>query len=524
VSGATARAARAAAGAALAAAALAVATTIAAALSWGPETNVTNTATDSEWGLNHRGLATTPDGTLHVVWAERDGPNATYRIWTRRLAAGTWGTPERIVDYLATDPGNPGDDIGAKYPALAVAPNGELHLFWHDYRVGGIDNVELFWKMRPAAGAWDPSRAADVRLTTSEHPETPGQNAYVPVPVAASGGAIHLAWYDYRFDASSAEILSRTRPAGGEWDLAPGDSVDDRVTTDAAHSELVDLAVDAGGRVHAVWRSVEGGARIRCATRDPGTGTWSAPFPVDDTGTVAGAPAAAVDGDGTLHVVWPDSRDGGRALFTRTRDANGTWSPAPARLTRPAEGADEPSLAAGTDGTLHLVFSDGRAGLLNREIFHRMRAPGAAWDTTGAGDDRISNASGSSVRPCVDVHGDVVTVAWKDARDGNHEVYVRRGGPFALAAPPEARAPAWTVLPNPVRAPDRVVFAPRTATPGAAVCVLLDVRGRRVRRLAADAAGKVAWDLRDDAGRRAPAGVYFLHGAGGTVARVTVLR
>ncbi|MBZ0267462.1 BNR repeat-containing protein, partial [bacterium] len=427
-------------------------TSAGASLAWGPETNVTQTATDSEWGLGHRGIATTPDGTMHVVWAERDGPESTYRIWTRRLDGGAWSAPELLVDYLASDPGGPGDDIGAKYPTLADAPNGELHLFWHDYRVAGIDNVELFWKMRPAGGAWDPSRAADVRLTTSEHPETPGQNAYVPVPAVAPDGAVHVTWYDYRFDASLAEILSRTRPAGGAWDLTPGDGADERVTNDTAHSELADTAVDAVGNLHTVWRSVDAGGRVGYAMRDVITEAYSAPVFVDAAGTVAGAPTVAVDGAGTVHVVWPDSRDGGRALFTRTRDSAGTWSASPARITRPSEGADEPSLVAADDGTLHLVFSDGRVSLLNREVFHRAKAPGAGWDSTGAGDRRLSNASGNSSRPAVDVTGGIVTVAWKDARDGNHEVYVCRATPdgtglplpFAGASPPGLHA--W---PNP---------------------------------------------------------------------------
>lgn len=492
---------------------------------WGPETDVTNTATDSEWGLNHHGLATSPDGTLHVVWAERDGPNGTYRIWTRRLWGGTWGTPERIVDYLETDPGDLGDDIGAKYPSLAIAPSGDLHLFWHDYRVAGIDNVELYWKMRPAGGAWDPSREADVRLTTSLHPETMGQNAYVPVAVAASDGAIHLTWYDYRFDASNAEILSRTRPAGGEWDLTPGDSADERVTTDPGHSELVDLAVDPTGHLHAVWRSVETGVRVRYSERDPVSGAWSSPFAVDDSMMVVGAPAVAVDNVGTIHVVWPDSKNGGRALFTRTRDAGGTWSPAPERITRPSEGADEPSLATAPDGTLHLVFSDGRVSPLNREIFHRQKAPGADWDSTGAGDARLSYATGSSSRPSVDVFGDVVTVAWRDARDGNHEVYLRRGGPSAVGAPrAEVPPPPLRVVPNPVRAPGAVRVVLREGGPRVTTYAVLDVRGRRVRQLPAGLHGEAFWDLHDGDGSPVPPGVYFLRAADDFGGTVTVLR
>jgi len=495
----------------------------AAAAEWGPETNLSQTATDSETGLNHRGVAVLADGSVHVVWAERDGPDATYRVWTRRRDGSGWRAPERIVDYLETDPGNPGDDIGAKYPALVPTPSGDLHLFWHDYRVAGIDNVEVFWKMRPAGGAWNPDRSADVRLTTSQHPEVNGENSYVPVPAASPDGSVHVTWYDYRFDGWNAEILSKTRPAGGSWDLAPGDAADERITTDPGHSELVDTATDAAGNLHAAWRSLEGGARIRHAVRDAVTGTWSAPTTVDLAGNVAGAPAVAVDGDGTLHVVWPDSRAGGRALFARTRSAAGAWSPADVAISRPEDGADEPSLSADGNGTLHLVFSDGRHSLLNREVFHRERDPGGAWDSTGATDTRLSNASGSSSRPSVATRAGSVFVVWRDLRDGNHEIYFRERveGATGVVASPGVTASALIVAPNPVRGSAVRV---RRADAGALGRVLaFDAAGRRVGSLTAAGDGAL-WNVRDERGRRLRPGTYFLRASDGERARLTVLR
>lgn len=486
--------------------------------SWGAETNVSQTLTDSETGLSHRSLAMTPDGTLHVVWAERDGPQDTYRVWTRRRSGGTWEPSERLVDYLASDPGDSGDDIGAKYPSLAVTPSGDLHLFWHDYRIAGIENVEIFWKMRAAGSAWDPSRAADIRLTTSLHPESQGDNSYVPVPAVSPAGDVHVTWYDYRFDAWNAEILTKSRPAGGNWDLSPGDSADVRITNDAGHSELVDVASDSFGALHAVWRSVEAGGRVRWARRDP-AGTWSVPIVVDDSSTVAGAPACTVDGDDTLHVIWPDSRDGGRALFTQTRSAAGVWSQE-ARITRPAEGADEPSLATNDDGTLHLAFSDGRVSLLNREIFHRQRAPGAAWDTTGVGDTRLSDASGQSTRPSVDATGGTISVMWKDVRDGNHEIYIRQRIPTGTGVEPGRRpiVARLSVTPNPVRLGGRARLRSATAVPVSGL-VVFDIGGRIVHRLPP---GRSAWDLTSTDGRAVTPGTYFLRDAAGATARVTV--
>jgi hypothetical protein len=103
------------------------------------------------------------------------------------------------------------------------------------------------------------------------------------------------------------------------------------------------------------------------------------------------------------------------------------------------------------------------------------------------------------------------------------------GGPIACTLPPQGLtfdatttqaagvntvAPTRLALappaPNPARGPVRLALrAPRA---GALSATILDLAGRRVRDLSRDVqAGSVdlAWDLRDDASRRVPPGLYF---------------
>lgn len=490
------------------------------AATWGPETNLSSTSTDSETGLGHRPLAFDAEGKLHVVWAEKDAPNANYRIYARERAGAAWSAPALVVDFLASEPMT---NVGAKYPALAASSNGDLDLFWHDYRIDGINNVEIYTKRRAAGSSWDVSLEADVRLTTTNHPETNGDNGYVPTVAVAPTGAVHVLWYDFRHDGQEAEILSKTRPAGGAWDLTAGDSADIRVTNDADHSELAACATDAGGDIHAAWRSAGAGARVFFARRDAATGTWSAPIDVALGTSVAGAPALAVDGAGRAHVVWPDSRDGGRALFTRVRETNGVWS-ATLRLTRPADAADEPSMVCGENGSLHLVWHDARVSLFNREVFHREKSSAASWDTTGASDTRVSSATGHSTRPSVAARAGTLAVLWKDARDGNHEIYIRlrtEDATAVLASFPSAGTtlPALRAHPNPAFG-----GAVRLTPDSPSTIVVVDIRGRVVRRLDARH-GPADWDGRDDGGAAAPAGVYFARAIpGGACATITVLR
>jgi hypothetical protein len=96
-------------------------------------------------------------------------------------------------------------------------------------------------------------------------------------------------------------------------------------------------------------------------------------------------------------------------------------------------------------------------------------------------------------------------------------------GPGAAVAMDAAK-----LFPNPATDAVRVVFAvPRSAT---AQVTVIDLAGRQVRSLAnrsfAAGAHELRWDGRDDGGREAPAGMYFVRvrsAAGESTARLSRL-
>lgn len=114
-----------------------------------------------------------------------------------------------------------------------------------------------------------------------------------------------------------------------------------------------------------------------------------------------------------------------------------------------------------------------------------------------------------------------------------------RAAPVPVGPPTEtsARSPAvvepvcahWAAAPNPALGPMHFRLSPSGNGPLA--LTIHDVHGRRLRTLRTDddTAGRsdVAWDLRDDAGQRVPAGIYFarIHDGSrpGRVERVVVL-
>lgn len=473
--------------------------------------------TDSETGLSHSPLAYDAQGGLTVMWAERDTPNQNYQIYARRRAWGTFGPPILAVSYPDSQPGSL---LGAKFPSVAAFGD-SIFLVWHDYRHGGIFNSEIYGRAMALSG----TRGPELRLTTTLHPGHPGDNGYVP-SVAVTGGAVYVAWYDFRWDPNHADIFSKRRTAGG-WVTPLGDSSDvnvSRAVTQGYSSDAPALAVtgDVAVPIHAIWADRRAGAgaqsRIRHAQFDAATG-WSVPSTVAAAATSMEAPTAAVDADGTLYVVWVDGRQASHSLYTRSLPPGGAWGPE-ILLTDPTIEAGDPSLVATDDGALHLVWQDARIDFLNREIIYRRRPPGEAWDVSGAADVQLSFAAGRSDRPSivsddgVDAPGGPhLAVLWRDRRSGVNDIYLREfrpEGPIGIAPSWPESATIGSIVPSPLV---------RGANPWRGELALDPISGERVRVF--DATGRVLitlapgarlWDGRDRSGNPAAPGVYFLLG------------
>ena len=488
----------------LAASLLATFSPAGASLDWGPEERLTIAGTTSETGLNHGALAVDSWGRLTAAWAEQDGPNNNFRVHSRiRAVNGAWGPAEIAVDV---HPNYAGAGLGAKFPALAFLPGDTLLLVWHDYRVDGINNLELFTKTRAPGAAWGDS-ASETRLTTSDHPETNGDNSYLPNLALDPAGTAHAAWYDFRFDGDNAEILFKSR-AGGAWDVAPGDGPDENVSSNAGDSNFPTVAAGPDGSLHLAWRDNDGGSfRIRYLRRTPG-GAWTDAAVLSAAGVPADGAHLAVDAGGTVIAAWADSREGGKAVYSRERSPAGAWGP-PVRVSPDGVGAEEPAVAVDGSGRRHVAWQDARVSLLNREVWHQSASAGGIWDSTGASDTRVSDGSGKSSRPTLLLHAGRAFVLWQDARHGKEEIYFRAAAEGHTGTADGAPAVRVRAFPNPFRSRVRLDGVPEEIRE-------VRVLGVAGRMLAAFDAATMSWDGRDGAGRETPPGVYFLLGREGT--------
>jgi hypothetical protein len=178
------------------------------------------------------------------------------------------------------------------------------------------------------------------------------------------------------------------------------------------------LAAGAGGRLAVAWQEFVTD-HDRLVTREWDGTKWGAAEALESPETRdAFWPAAAYDGDGTLHVVWSAQVDGNFDLYERRKPAGQGWS-AVERLTT-APGSDlRQKIAAGANGDVWLTWQAFRSG--QSDIFLK-HFTGGKWGE----EVRVSESAANDWEPSLAVAPNgTVWVGWDTYDKGNYDVLVR---------------------------------------------------------------------------------------------------
>lgn len=159
-------------------------------LSWGAETRLTNTASNSQ-----NPTVAVNGSLIHLLYYDdRDG---NFEIYYKRSTDGglTWGTDNRLSNASGT----------SGTPSVAVSGT-NVHITWEDQRDG---NNEIYYKKSTNGGLnW----GTDTRLTNSS-----AMSLYASVCV--SGTLVHVVWFDER--DGNREIYYKRDPTGNAVPQAP---------------------------------------------------------------------------------------------------------------------------------------------------------------------------------------------------------------------------------------------------------------------------------------------------------------
>ena len=198
----------------------------------------------------------------------------------------------------------------------------------------------------------------------------------------------------------------------------------------------------------------------------PSDGDWSAAEQVNDvTDNSQTSPDVGLDDLGNACAVWVDGRNAGTTLediYSADRPAGGAWSSSTrVNMDTGMHFSFPPALAMNGNGDVHVVWEDMRNGF--SEIFHRMHPVGDAWSASVKVNDDTTGAD--HIWPHIAVDGlGTAFAAWLDLRNGNGDIYAAFwsestgwGDNASVIPAPEKSTPDTRDInqsPNEVRKPD----------------------------------------------------------------------
>lgn len=300
-------------------------------------------------------VALQAEGLLGVAWVDHTRKDVLFQLY------GGDGAPRfaEPVDVSRSP------EIFSWLPRLVLTDGAdpetlEVHLVWQEIVFsGGSHGGEIFHARSLDGGAtWSMPRnlsnttagAGKGRLT-AEHWHNGSYDL-----VRAPGGELYVAWTEYEgnlwFSRSLDGGTSFSEPlhvAGG------GDRLPARGPA---------LAVDRAGRILLAWTVGESpSADVHLAVSADGGGSFGAPRPIHRRPGHADAPELAVDGTGTVHLVYAESAEGPSRRYSvlhaaATGDDLGFGPPRELSGALPGgfESAHFPCLGLDGAGRLHVVW------------------------------------------------------------------------------------------------------------------------------------------------------------------------
>jgi hypothetical protein len=334
-------------------------------------------------------------------------------------------------------------------------------------------------------------------------------------------GKIYLLWEE-QFGADWHPRLVVSDDNGATWSFASGPIHPGYPLEEPGISAVV-LAHGQGNELYlayhsqndrvAFWRSFDGGM------------SWTGPSFADDGLGISLGTGMAVAPDGTIGVVWSDGRTDGTAdlFFSRSTDGGETWT-SPGVLINalwPEGNYYDPHLTVDSRGRWHLACVWNMPWQPAVNAYYTSSLDGEQWTLP----ERVNDEFGSvhpnvprTVSMVVDPDG-FAHLAWthRDASfDEDAILYsTNRRVTVGLASDIGLPVPAISGLPNPVNQP--LVFRVEGLGSGLGDVVIFDVAGRPIRRWLFGGADtrSLTWNLHDEAGDAVAAGAYFLRARAG---------
>ena len=446
---------------------------------WGPDVRLTNHTYGGAITTGHGWcLAVDSTSKVHMTWG--DSRDTSFAIYYKMGSDTTWSADTMISFF---DPA-----LSSLDPNLDIDSLGVLHVIWWFMNT---DVADLWYRQKNSFG-W-----------SSFIPV--GRGIY-PTGRADRAGNFHVVYVRPDSTLTNPRVCYQMRDRLSGW--LPRETL----TGDTIAIWSTCIAPDRSGRIHVVFLS-NGSIFYRVKE----SGLWSPTFQLTNGGTAV-HPQIVSDSLSNVHLIWSDTRDGGRAeLYYKKKDVSG-WLP-DLRLTFTQGSSDSASLAVDDTQNVHVVWVDSTDGLARRQLVYM-----AKRDTQWTSPQQLTNAMRGRIRsPSLAVdREDRLHVVWSDSRDGaqwwNHDLFYK-----ATLGLSSVEGESWKkvsgvgaleVFPNKPNPFSKITMLSFHANQREEVRIkVFDIAGRLIRLIGPLFVGpgghEAFWDGKDSTGKEVRNGVYI---------------
>ena len=301
-------------------------------------------------------------------------------------------------------------DGDSQTSSLAIDNEGTIHVVWCDTAEyenatdGGL--YDIFYKKKPSGGEWTP-----VEVVT---PESSVYRFVAPSMGVDSSGTVHVAWWVKSNPDNYHPICYKMKPKDGNW------TTTEIIPTDTVGNQEVYLTVDSEDTVHIVWMALvdESSSEVDIYyNKKPKEDSWSVTEMVSTESTdVCWWPSIAAESDDTIHVVWSDNTNyqvcgSDYDTFYKMKPKEGNWTSTEVVSKKSPLHCGIPYVTVGPDGSVHASWAEMiTVNLPATVVFYSMKPTSGSWSSP----ERITEVSlAYTSRLAVDESGTIHHI-WDD--------------------------------------------------------------------------------------------------------------
>ncbi len=254
-----------------------------------------------------------------------------------------------------------------------------------------------------------------------------GADAFLVRGVVAQSGAqdtLVVVWQSLSGTGANTQTniyLQRSLDNGVTWNAS-----DLLVNSVPGLAELPALATDGNGRAFIAWRDQRAGkSEVYLATYNAMTNSLSANMALSAGNPSEDIAIAADPGGPNVYVAWTDLRAAKKVIrVNRSTNSGGAFAADGVIVNPDSTFADaaNPAIAA-RGGRVVVAFEDTRSGPADVRVNHSDDA-GLTWMPTTSRADLGDALGSAATKPSIAFGaGDLVFVAWEDARNGERDIY-----------------------------------------------------------------------------------------------------